>query len=1624
MDRNTYEHGISFNRIENQVTHIASQTSQLHQSGLNYCPTGEGKSQTDQNKNSRANNVNSLSENNRSENHIQQSEVIWGVCMPPCQQVLEHVNVSSNEGADPQVQPSMIKHDPLDVVPSSQQCYMPLLGKSSSFFPPATVPTSFSGQCGAYRTNGPVLFKNGSLCSSKVPPLSTDCYQGVARIPLDSVKSSRFSLEGMRHVSAAASPSPDQSSSVTSCFEIDTVAFDSRPTFPDELRLKRYGGLSKDNQNLYNKKFPSVPVESHVLPPSTCPNFYPEQRKSSDIAPNAYLDNLVPFSNEGVLSCNVVVPGFKRQQEAFVQLDKSPTAEYQQLNKKHKYIFEQQPSVLHDTLSNGVHYAPSESSALISQPTLVSRPVTNVMLSKVLMCYIKHKLEHPGHSQASFLTYLHSAICRQGKCNCDLYLKATSHFDICRSWDCVLCSSARKSRVKGRSTWGSRKLESNKLSHTIARDTEDFPPSKHVKMGNICHVDPSENESHDDVHVMNIQKGAEKPVTEKLQEVHLIVERSICVRPPVASSAVMINNTTGIIETLNPHVVATSAHDTEDFPPSKRVKMGNICHVGPSENESHDDVHVMNMQKGAEKPVTEKLQEVHLIVERSTCVRPPVASSAVMINNMTGIIETLNPHVVCTHPEVLSDCSKVVEKVGEPCKAVTHDVTDNSLIVRSGIVTDKILDMTHKRWEAVSASIHDTENVGSDNLSASIHQTENVGSDNLSASIHNTENVGSDNLSASIHQTENVDSDNLSSSIHNTENVGSDNLSVTNPVSISSLAEASFVSLREEEKQVTVMPTLTEHAANCDLVAPESAQELKSMESKTLGVSLIDFFTAKQIKEHLSSLAQNVGQKVRKDMDQSTMSPAVAANLCQMCSWNRFVFASAPMYCSSCCARIKPNSVYYWGTDETETRHWFCTGCFKGSHGDNITFHGISISKAKLTKTKNTQEDEEFIPPLQWVQCDKCEGWQHQICALYNDKRDCGGNASYICPGCLLRRMEMGEHVPLPKTAACGAKDLPITKLSDHIEHRLFKRLKQEREDRARAQHKNVDEVPGAEDLAVRVVLSVNKLLKVNQQFLDIFNGKDYPTEFPYKSKVILLFQKIEGVDVCLFGMYVQEFGSECGLPNNRCVYISYLDSVKYFRPDIKTVAGEALRTLVYHEILIGYMEYCKKRGFVTGYIWACPPVKGEDYILYCHPGAQKTPRSDKLRNWYKSMLRKATEENIVVQCTNLYDHFFVLKREQNVKITVARLPCFDGDYWSGYAVEMMKNFDKGNGGSSSNTIKKAPTKRIFKSMGHTNPSDDSTKDILIMQKLGQTILPVKEDFIVVSLQFPCTNCNGAILHGRRWSCSQCKSFHICGKCHDDIPHLTEGGTHTTTSGEKHVISEVDVDDLPVDTEDSDVTIENSYFENRHSFLSFCQVNHYQFDTLRRAKHSSMMILYNLHCLTTTTNNCSICNIGITAAANGWHCDTCPKFNVCDSCYQQKGDSCHVHKLSGRTSSSDDCLKVKQLVQKKQKSVEKEALDLMFHISKCTPNNEGRNGSTCSYPNCLKVRELFRHATRCSQRASGGCNHCKKVGSMLKLHSMKCVDMDCIIPHCLSIRNHKKMMILQSEKRRRAAVVP
>lgn len=91
------------------------------------------------------------------------------------------------------------------------------------------------------------------------------------------------------------------------------------------------------------------------------------------------------------------------------------------------------------------------------------------------------------------------------------------------------------------------------------------------------------------------------------------------------------------------------------------------------------------------------------------------------------------------------------------------------------------------------------------------------------------------------------------------------------------------------------------------------------------------------------------------------------------------------------------------------------------------------------------------------------------------------------------------------------------------------------------------------------------------------------------------------------------------------------------------------------------------------------------------------------------------------------------------------------------------------------------------------------------------------------------------------------------------------------------------------DTSDPDHAAQAPFVDSRHTFLEMCQFRHYQFDTLRRAKHSSIMLLYHLHNPTAKhlQLTCSKCKTQMSEVR--WHCDCCPGYDICGDCYSLGG---------------------------------------------------------------------------------------------------------------------------------------
>jgi len=456
--------------------------------------------------------------------------------------------------------------------------------------------------------------------------------------------------------------------------------------------------------------------------------------------------------------------------------------------------------------------------------------------------------------------------------------------------------------------------------------------------------------------------------------------------------------------------------------------------------------------------------------------------------------------------------------------------------------------------------------------------------------------------------------------------------------------------------------------------------------------------------------------------------------------------------------KIRRNAPYY--TDSFKQNHW-CEHCYNNRLKDDELIQlddGRVTTKSLLVELRN-----DFTPEEAWVQCDRCHDWNHQICALFNGLQNAKSSA-YTCPKCCIK--DAGEDDKQARTGSKGASELPHCNLSRSIENGLLTTLSEVYENVAKDRACTVAQVEKAEGLNVRVVSCLKKTQKVREAVRSIvsllsagffiyyhslilkcsastfqmrarYSAKGYPTEFKVTTKCIVLFQKIHGVDVLLFGMYVYEYGDDCAEPNRRRVYISYLDSVRYLEP-------ASYRTIVYQSVIIEYLRFVKMRGFHTAHIWSCPPAKGDEYIFHCHPTHQLTPNDDLLCAWYIDMLAKAKEAGIVLKTRTLYDEYFknyAVNPKTGRMYDPTSLPYFDGDYIPGEIEKIIKDLNQDDL-KREDTKLKGPklttthTQKEGKRVGtRSNPGVlvDQSRD-KVMNRLDLVMSRMKKNFMVVQL--------------------------------------------------------------------------------------------------------------------------------------------------------------------------------------------------------------------------------------------------------------------------------------------------
>ncbi|KAI5087532.1 histone acetyltransferase p300 isoform X7 [Silurus meridionalis] len=617
----------------------------------------------------------------------------------------------------------------------------------------------------------------------------------------------------------------------------------------------------------------------------------------------------------------------------------------------------------------------------------------------------------------------------------------------------------------------------------------------------------------------------------------------------------------------------------------------------------------------------------------------------------------------------------------------------------------------------------------------------------------------------------------------------------------------------------------------------------------------------------------------------------------------------------------------------------FCCGR-KGENvslSDDPTQPQTSINKDQFEKKKNDTLDPELF-----LECSDCARKMHQICVLHNDT---------IWPsGCSTGFVEIHSAAWVEvKSGADGG--LPQTKLGNFLETRVNEFLK-------RQSHPETGEV------TIRVVHVSDKMVEVKpgmkSRFVD--NG-EMAESFPYRTKALFAFEDINGMDVCFFGMHVQEYGSDCPPPNQRRVYISYLDSVHFFQP-------RHLRTGVYHEILVGYLEYVKKLGFTTGHIWACPPSEGDDYIFHCHPPDQKIPKPKRLQEWYKKMLDKAVAERIV------HDYKDIFKQATEDRLTSAKeLPYFEGDFWPNVLEESIKELEqeeeerKREENSTSNesvdaiegdskNAKKKNNKKTNKnksSMSRANKKKPGVPNVSndLSQKLYATMEKHKEVFFVIRL--------------------------LAGPAVNSLPAIIE----------------------------PDPLMACDLMDGRDAFLTLARDKHLEFSSLRRAKWSSMCMLVELHNQSQDrfVYTCNECKHHVETR---FHCTVCEDYDLCITCYKTKG---HEHKMEKLGLGLDD-ESSNQATAATQNPGDSRRLSIQRCIQSLVHACQCRNAN-CSLPSCQKMKRVVQHTKGCKRKTNGGCPICKQLIALCCYHAKHCQENKCPVPFCLNIKQKLRQQQLQ-----------
>ncbi|KAI0986114.1 hypothetical protein GJ496_007518 [Pomphorhynchus laevis] len=694
------------------------------------------------------------------------------------------------------------------------------------------------------------------------------------------------------------------------------------------------------------------------------------------------------------------------------------------------------------------------------------------------------------------------------------------------------------------------------------------------------------------------------------------------------------------------------------------------------------------------------------------------------------------------------------------------------------------------------------------------------------------------------------------------------------------------------------------------------------------------------------------------------------------CCGEKRVYLPQVLFCygNQLCSQIARDAQYFCYTNKnpvtnlTNDKYTFCFKCFENFKEDialvgddpNGKLYDIPKSDFQILRNDN-QEMEPF------VNCKLCNRKWHQVCALYHENI-C--NDGFVCPKCKV------EKNAVCRTNRYTSSRLGNNKLGQWIENRINGFLTKS----------GYSSLVGK--VHIRVLASFDKICEIKPRMRQYFIGQ-MPDRLPFRSKAIFAFQELDDKEVAFFGLHVQEYDAKAPIPNSRRVYISYLDSVYFFQP-------KHLRTDIYHEILIGYLDWVKRLGYHWGHIWACPPSEGDDYIFYCHPPDQKTPKQKRLIDWYRKMLDKAILDRVVIEYHDIMKDVV----DNDVK-SLAQIPYFDGDFWPNVFEDSIKEMEEEE--------RKA------------KEESEVVKDVTCT---SNTLIAESDDDESMSLITSSKRCStqkkkNQVAKSKAQRKQQSKKLAIGSDLTSKV--------FATMDKHKEVFFVIRLSDAPSTLSDTDDIVDvdsilpSDLMDGRDAFLNFARERHLEFSSLRRAKYSTMAFLYEIHQQGSDrfVYTCNKCKSHVEVR---YHCTICEDYDLCGVCHQSVTHEHPMERLAvaiditsvaaSKLGSSADSAIQASPQQTRQQSIER-CIESLLHAVNC------RNANCSSHPGCQKMKLVIQHIKQCTNKTSS-CQICRQIKMLCHHHARVCTDPNCSFPFCTGLKQKmQKQRALNSQLERR-----